>query len=329
MTETATLNPTISEYADAVRAALCDLPPHQVQAVLEGLDDHLSEIAADGNEELEAALGTPEAYAAELRASAGFGVKSADFMGAGPLPTSPATEIPMTKQPFLGKHRQSIARAVTVALLSLLAIVVIRISFPLNGIQIVVACFVAALSGWVLRRIARRADFPPVIATRLPLVVAAVALVVAVLIGGSLAGRRVVYRPSPIGMMPPTTINDRQGRPDIGRQVPNLTGQTYENVVPMLEALGLRGVRADAGGNGGIYVVGMDPAPGTLLPFDSTVMLTTGPLPGPTLAPFVPNPVSSTLATVVESVPSSPVSTTPTAPTTTTAPTPTTVVLPR
>ena len=62
----------IQSYASAVRAAMGDLPPEQAHEVLDGLDEHLAEIVADGTVDLEAVLGSPESYAAELRLSAGL-----------------------------------------------------------------------------------------------------------------------------------------------------------------------------------------------------------------------------------------------------------------
>ena len=56
-------------YAAAVRAALTDLPPTEAQALLEDLDDHLAEVAAESTEPLEKRLGPPADYASELRSA--------------------------------------------------------------------------------------------------------------------------------------------------------------------------------------------------------------------------------------------------------------------
>src|SRR5437879_3904027 len=56
-------------YAAAVRAALADLPPTEAQALLEDLDDHLAEVAAESTEPLEKRLGPPADYASELRSA--------------------------------------------------------------------------------------------------------------------------------------------------------------------------------------------------------------------------------------------------------------------
>ncbi|GAA0379217.1 hypothetical protein GCM10009530_32320 [Microbispora corallina] len=62
---------TPREYAGAVREALADLPDREREELLEDLDDHLSEVAAEPGQSLEERLGSPEAYAAELRAAYG------------------------------------------------------------------------------------------------------------------------------------------------------------------------------------------------------------------------------------------------------------------
>ncbi len=67
------MNPpmTPQNYAAAVREALADLPARDRDALLEDLDEHLAEVAAEPGMSLEERLGSPEAYAAELRAAYG------------------------------------------------------------------------------------------------------------------------------------------------------------------------------------------------------------------------------------------------------------------
>ena len=62
----------ITGYVDAVRAALADLPAATRDELIEDLPEHLAEVKADGAGSLIDRLGTPEAYAAELRSTAGF-----------------------------------------------------------------------------------------------------------------------------------------------------------------------------------------------------------------------------------------------------------------
>ncbi|WP_182909737.1 DUF1700 domain-containing protein [Microbispora sp. H13382] len=67
------MNPpmTPQDYAAAVREALADLPARDRETLLEDLDEHLAEVAAEPGMSLEERLGSPEAYAAELRAAYG------------------------------------------------------------------------------------------------------------------------------------------------------------------------------------------------------------------------------------------------------------------
>ncbi|WP_433434632.1 hypothetical protein [Nonomuraea sp. CA-141351] len=60
---------TPEQYAQAVRDALADHPERE--ELLEDLDDHLAEIAADSELPLEDRLGPPEVYAEELAAAYG------------------------------------------------------------------------------------------------------------------------------------------------------------------------------------------------------------------------------------------------------------------
>jgi hypothetical protein len=67
-----TISADVARYATAVRAACGDLPGPDRELLLEDLEDHLQEVAAEAGGPLEERLGRPEAYAAELRASAGL-----------------------------------------------------------------------------------------------------------------------------------------------------------------------------------------------------------------------------------------------------------------
>jgi hypothetical protein len=61
----------VATYAASVRAALSDLPADQASVLLEDLEDHLREIAAEAEGPLTERLGPPEQYAKELRAAYG------------------------------------------------------------------------------------------------------------------------------------------------------------------------------------------------------------------------------------------------------------------
>ncbi|WP_446212697.1 HAAS signaling domain-containing protein [Micromonospora sp. IBSANI012] len=71
----------ITDYVERVRAALADLPPAVREELTEDLPEHLAEVAAEDGGSLVERLGEPEAYAAELRAAAGAGERSAGRPG--------------------------------------------------------------------------------------------------------------------------------------------------------------------------------------------------------------------------------------------------------
>jgi hypothetical protein len=62
----------VQEYAAAVRAALADVPADRCEELLDDLEEHLAEVAADDEQSLESRLGPPAAYARELRTAAGL-----------------------------------------------------------------------------------------------------------------------------------------------------------------------------------------------------------------------------------------------------------------
>jgi hypothetical protein len=61
----------VASYAASVRAALSDLPSDQAAVLLEDLEDHLREIAAEAGGPLTERLGPAEQYAQEMRAAYG------------------------------------------------------------------------------------------------------------------------------------------------------------------------------------------------------------------------------------------------------------------
>jgi hypothetical protein len=62
----------IAVYVEGVRQALAGLPATVRDELLEDLPEHLAEVLAEGGGSLYERLGPPDAYAAELSASAGF-----------------------------------------------------------------------------------------------------------------------------------------------------------------------------------------------------------------------------------------------------------------
>jgi hypothetical protein len=72
----------VATYAASVRNALSDLPSGQANVLLEDLEDHLTEIAADAGGPLTELLGPPEQYAQELRTA--YGVAQVNTWRQGP-----------------------------------------------------------------------------------------------------------------------------------------------------------------------------------------------------------------------------------------------------
>jgi hypothetical protein len=62
----------VAAYVREVRAELADLPAEDVDDLTGGMEADLSELAAESGGDLIGRLGTPEVYAAELRAAAGL-----------------------------------------------------------------------------------------------------------------------------------------------------------------------------------------------------------------------------------------------------------------
>ncbi|MEI4270736.1 hypothetical protein TEK04_03270 [Klenkia sp. LSe6-5] len=69
---TTSTDPEVTAYARQVREALADVPPARLEELLEDLDEHLVEVASETPGPLDERLGSPAAYAAELRRAAGL-----------------------------------------------------------------------------------------------------------------------------------------------------------------------------------------------------------------------------------------------------------------
>ena len=72
-----TLTGAVAIYLAQVRAELSDLPPGELEDVLDDVSGHLTEVAAEFEGEptiaaLQERLGTPQQYADELRTAAGY-----------------------------------------------------------------------------------------------------------------------------------------------------------------------------------------------------------------------------------------------------------------
>lgn len=98
-TALATITPAAEAYVVAVAAALAGVPEAERQDLLDDLADHLAELAAEDGEPLAVRLGAPEAYAAELVASAGIDVG----------PPGPTVVVPLWQRGVesVGRHLSS------------------------------------------------------------------------------------------------------------------------------------------------------------------------------------------------------------------------------
>lgn len=74
----------VRAYARQVRAALVDVPAERLAELLDDLEEHLVEVAAEGGEPLVDRLGPPAEYAAELRRAAGLAEPAAVPARTGP-----------------------------------------------------------------------------------------------------------------------------------------------------------------------------------------------------------------------------------------------------
>ncbi|MEV1116280.1 hypothetical protein AB0I91_14505 [Actinosynnema sp. NPDC049800] len=123
-------NTEVKHYLDAMRDALADLPPAEVAEIMDDAGAHVVEVAEEMGDEFSAAalidrLGTPRAYAEELRVAAGY-----------PSPSSAAAG---------GGDRSTVLARF--ALWSLLAATVVAFGFAVTDGDIVEAAFLFGLCG--------------------------------------------------------------------------------------------------------------------------------------------------------------------------------------
>lgn len=85
MTTTTLPSTEVTQFASAVRSALSDLPPEELDELTDGLEADLSE-RLDETPDVEVGLGDPLAYAEELRAAAGYPPRTARSHLGAPLP---------------------------------------------------------------------------------------------------------------------------------------------------------------------------------------------------------------------------------------------------
>lgn len=71
----------VRRYLEAIRTHLQDLPPDERDELLEDLEEHLLEVAAEEDGTLEQRLGPPATYAEELRISTGLSARGEEGLG--------------------------------------------------------------------------------------------------------------------------------------------------------------------------------------------------------------------------------------------------------
>jgi hypothetical protein len=264
---------TTTGYAEAVRQALDDLPPATVSELVEGLDEHLAEVGVADLVSLFALLGSPERYAADLRASAGLSPRPAAPPSTPlPPPVPPPVAASRPGLAIRGRHVARVALAVIV-LTTLVSLAAAKDTVdPLVVLAIVIAVGAGAL---ILRWLYRVADVPARWATGALVALVALALAVATTAG---AGHpRNEYTPYPFAA--PTTA--------AGAVMLDLAGVETPMAVEIVRKMGLVAV-VSGGTDAGSVIVSQEPPPGQYVaPGQKVRLITNRPdEPAPTFAPM-------------------------------------------
>jgi PASTA domain len=308
----------VHSYARAVRDAMGDLPPEQAHAVLDGLDEHLAEIVAEGTVDLEAVLGSPESYAAELRLSAGLPAATGRSSWAAPSaalrsdgPTSDvateAGEPPARKRRIgrlatavgrrLSTRRVMLSRVFLGLVFGLLLVGLIRASHPLNIFHVIFGTLLIAGAWRLLRAASTRAALPAAWMIYAPRVLGGTAVVLALILGSRMgsSGTRYIYvdNASPSTAFATVPI----GRSGGEMSVPDMVGASLADTRITLSRLNLNAVvvGGETDPNAQLLTTRMDPAPGTSVERGSVVRVFVAPV--SSLIPtsiVTPTPTSTT-----------------------------------
>ncbi len=131
--------PELADYLGRVRAGLADLPPEELTEVMEDVEPHVTEVFGEAGtaEEVVTRLGTPEAYAAELRAAGGY---------------PPPVEAPPGDSPRQWRARYAYwATGLTAAVAALTGMAALSgYELEVFGLLIVAALFLLP-AGWLVR----------------------------------------------------------------------------------------------------------------------------------------------------------------------------------
>jgi hypothetical protein len=342
---TATTTPQVQAYAAAVRAALADVPAAEAAGLLDGLEPHLEEVAAEGGASLVDALGPPDRYAAELRASAGLHPSApapAAPVSAGPpapplpprrdLTADPGTPAPAEASPRTGLRAGVGSRRVVLRVgpparqwwgAAVLAAVVVAVvgtvsqSEPLSLVEVGLRA-VAIAAGWTVTAAVVGRGVPDRWRDPARVVLVAAAVAVALVVGANDVREHddaaVVYSDFSSG----TTTAPVQ-------YVPSVVGLSLDEATAQLAAVGLS-TQFNGFPDGGRAVIAEQlPPAGSTMPVDWMVTLLTseevppttplaGDRPGVTSTTTpTPPPVTATTASgVTTSAPAIEATTTPT-----------------
>jgi hypothetical protein len=266
---------TTSSYAEAVGRWLDDLPAATAAELLEGLGEHLAEIGADDFASLVDLLGSPDSYAAELRASAGLPPRAV-FARPTPQPSPGLGDDAVRAvrpRVAVGMHHVAVAALVVIAAGVLVALYESRDFIRLE--VVVLIALVAGAGIWALRWLVEKSKLPGPWTTVATVAVIGLALAAAATLGA--ANRRDdVFTDNYLVPTPMTTLGQAAGPPVA---LPDFRHLPVEQAVDAAQAMGLEPIiRGDPGG----FVVNQEPLPGSLLDAESSVLLITGETTGTT-----------------------------------------------
>jgi hypothetical protein len=317
----------VQSYARAVREAMGDLPPEQAHAVLDGLDEHLAEIVAEGTVDLEAVLGSPESYAAELRLSAGLPAATGRISWAAPpaahrfgepVSDGASEAVDPPAQPRgngrlaaafgrkLSTRRVILSRVFLGLVFGFLLVYLIRASHPLNIFHVIFGTLLIAGVWRVLRAATNRAALPADWATYAPRVLGGTAIVLALILGSRMgsSGTRYIYNTPNSTVFATVPIGRSEGE----MSVPDMVGASLADTRIALSRLNLNAVvvGGETDPNAQLLTTRMDPAPGTSVEGGSVVRIFVAPVSSliptsivtTTLAAAVPTTVAPTSAPV-------------------------------
>jgi hypothetical protein len=291
----------VQSYANAVRDAMRDLPPDQAHAVLDGLDEHLAEIVAEGTVDLEAVLGSPESYAAELRASAGLPAAPRRTSWAAP-PADLRSDAPMFDDADVEAERSvasgrtgvlarllgrafptrlaTLSKAFLVLFFGVLLVSLIRASRPLNIFHVVFGTLLIAGAWRLLRAASNRADLPATWAAYVPKVLGCTAVVLALILGSRMgsSGNRMIYVDIPAPSSVFATIPPERAGGEMS--VPDMVGASLADTRVTLSRLNLNAVvvGGETGAEEQMLTTRMDPAPGMSVERGSVVRIFVAPM---------------------------------------------------